>query len=702
MSLWTLNGTPLDELGVTFANYSFRQQAVSFCTFDSARNFDAAEVFPFGEPVTLAKNGTPFFQGKLQPITKNAASDYEGHDYALEDAWADLEATTYQEEWLIGAGSYFLPKAVLGLDSSGDPLTVGGQIAEVVAYAISQGVDLQMGSTPEGEVLWPEEVNNVTCAEVIRMSLRLNPDWIPWINHATTPPTLNVTPAASLTPLVLATNGTGILESFSETTRSDLIPDAVRIIYEFATTIDDEVYRDAIIDKFPLLGPDGGPKVICVTLPLAGGQMQIQKSRIKVRPIPEPDETSTARAKKWIRAKYLHMAEVPDEEFTITEFEPSVWEEPDTGLANPPPINPQAPALEVADWEDLPNELLEGSIEDWMRRRVGWIKVHCACTAAEGASAETIAAIAKGFPDVRFVATNAITKIYKGVAHWAAPEDVPSGIAQAFYEGLANAYLFEGRATLVDTEVSSYQGRKLTLTGAATNNAPVTEVSGDVATGRTVLTFGVSERLAPADLLEVQRNLRRRKVTWWSKAERESNRLGAELKPSASGDSVSGYHQPQTIFETGVGSGTGANGCPFGEIITVGEDKAIRGGTLQVGDKNFDVPAKVFSTGSSGSWLVFLRVPVTANIDDAGEILLPGVETSTATDPAGFWELDAWSAGPPATQYEDNTRPVLSTGVGEIIIPIGKLTVAAGVGTLSAARCGNITVNHCGGTLTAD
>jgi hypothetical protein len=162
------------------------------------------------------------------------------------------------------------------------------------------------------------------------------------------------------------------------------------------------------------------------------------------------------------------------------------------------------------------------------------------------------------------------------------------------------------------------------------------------------------------------------------------------------------YNASETPASRAGGGGGGVNGCPFGEIIDEGEDKAIRGGTLQVGDKNFDVPAKVFSTGTSGSWLVFLRVPVTVNIDDAGEILLPGVETSTATDPAGFWELDAWSAGPPATQYEDNTRPVLSTGVGEIIIGIGKLTVAAGVGTLAAARCGNIIVNHCAGTLTAD
>lgn len=693
MSAWTLNGTLVENLGVTFASYAFRQQAVSFCTFDSIRNFDAAELFAFGTAVTLAKDGAPFFQGKIQPILKSGEPGYEGHDYKLEDAWAELEATTYQEEWQIGAGSYFLPKAVLGLDASGDPLTVGGQIAEVVTYAISVGVNLQMGSCPTGAVLWPEEVENITCAEIIRMSLRLNPDWIPWINHATTPPTLNVTKTADLTPLALATNGTGILESFNETTRTDLIPDSVRIIYEYATTIDDEVYRDAVIDKWPLHGPDSGPRVLCVTLPLAGGQMQMQKSRIKVRPIPKPGETSSDRAKKWLRAKYLHMAEVPDAEFTITAFEPSLWVDPDTTLNDPPPINPRATKLAVADVDDLPNELLDGSIEDWMRRSVGWVKVHCACTATAGASAQTLAAIAKGFPDVRFVATNAVTKIYKGVTHWAAEEDAPVGIAQAFYESLANAYLFEGSATLVDTEVEHYQGRKLTLTGADTNNAPITEVSGDVGSGKVVLTFGISERLAPADLLEIQRNLRRRKVTWWSKSERQSNKLGSELKPSAAGDSVSGFNQPQTLFETGAG-GAGGGLCQFGEIITEGADTMIRGGIIYVvGLENYDIPGQVFNLEVDGDWRLWIELSTVVLRDDDNQIFLSGFVS--ATEPTGNWQQDDWAT----SDYPADTPPPLDTGIAKTTLPSGRLRIADGVATLTPAGCGAFRVEHCGGIV---
>ena len=144
--------------------------------------------------------------------------------------------------------------------------------------------------------------------------------------------------------------------------------------------------------------------------------------------------------------------------------------------------------------------------------------------------------------------------------------------------------------------------------------------------------------------------------------------------------------------------------CYFGEVITylVGETTktGIRGGTIACGDKNFNVPNKELNLASTGVTLIYLEISVTANNDDDGEILLPGIETSTETTPSGFWKSVSWTAEP-VTQYPDNTRPLVTTGVGKIIVPIGKLTIADGAATLEAVGCGNITINHCGGTLTA-
>jgi hypothetical protein len=42
---------------------------------------------------------------------------------------------------------------------------------------------------------------------------------------------------------------------------------------------------------------------------------------------------------------------------------------------------------------------------------------------------------------------------------------------------------------------------------------------------------------------------------------------------------------------------------------------------------------------------------------------------------------------------------VVSSGVGKIIVPIGKLTIDGGIAKLDAVGCGSITLDHCSGTL---
>lgn len=154
-----------------------------------------------------------------------------------------------------------------------------------------------------------------------------------------------------------------------------------------------------------------------------------------------------------------------------------------------------------------------------------------------------------------------------------------------------------------------------------------------------------------------------------------------------------------------IGGGGGVSGCPFGKVVTYTEGEGagaetktgILGGTIAAGDKNFNVANKELNLESDSVTLIYLEISVTANRDDANEILLPGIKTSTETDTSSFWKSMAWSD--PVTQYPNNTRPVLTSGVGKIIIPIGKLTISGGTASLKQAGCGNIALDHCGGTL---
>ena len=173
---------------------------------------------------------------------------------------------------------------------------------------------------------------------------------------------------------------------------------------------------------------------------------------------------------------------------------------------------------------------------------------------------------------------------------------------------------------------------------------------------------------------------------------------------------IKGKESPNgTSFVIPVGSGGGKTKggstglCPFGELETWqdGEDTltGIRGGIVYCGDKNFNVPRKEINLASDSDSLIYLEIACEANRDDDNELILSGIKTSSETNPATFWKDVSYAAGPPVTQYPDNDNPTVSTGIGKIIIPIGRLIVLDDAATLTPAACGNVIVSQCAGTL---
>jgi len=544
-AVWAINGTPFDQAGVESAVATFRAGAPSEMRLGLVRAYDAAPLVSYGAAVTITCDGTAYFRGRARAIQPSANESTEGQTMEIVDAWQDLEDTIYQEPWAAGVGSVMLPMAVLGVASgTGARITTSQQITEAVNYAISAGVSIQMGSVPTGILLWPTEVRNVSVAEVIRLSLRFHADWVPWIDHATSPPTLNITARASLSTRVLAAAD---LAAVNIIRRDDLQPASVRIVYLNATVIDGVVYRDGIIDKYPAGGPDSGPRVLSNVVELAGGQMQFQKSRIQTRPLP----TDQASAKAWLKKKFPHLKDVPDSHFNVTEWDKELIADVDD---HPEPINPRAQRLVAADADDLPRELIRGTIEDWMRKKVGRVRISVSITPTGTATATTRAAIRKGTPPLTVTATNAVTKIYKGVTQFTAPESAPTGIAQRIYESLA-VYQHEGSVTFEaeDVPTTRYHGTALNITGGASGwssmLATVHQATVDIGSGSVSLSIGPAPFLSAEDFLELQRLFRGRPVTWMSQAERTSNELGAEEEPGSKGDTVSGYDAPETFAD---------------------------------------------------------------------------------------------------------------------------------------------------------
>lgn len=725
---WMIGTKRLEELGVTLSEGEFKTHGASRLLLDGALNFDAAQILTYGQAVTLKRvdgeNVFNFFTGRIRRVPKTGRPEYEGHTYMIEDAWSDLEKTIYQEKWKIGSGLHYFPRFVMGIGVDPDSgeaeyIKTGEQLKRFLNYAIDNGVDLQIGTIPEGDIIIPSEERNVSVAEGIRMALKYRPDWVPWIDHSQVPPLFHVTPVSSMVESTLNLAVQSQVKALNYTRRDEETPDAVIIVYELAASVSDDegntaILRDAVIDKYPEAGPDGGPGVIVSTVQLQGLDMQIQKQRIQTRTIPEDE--SDEIVKEWIKEKFPHMKDVPDESFTVTKFERKLIEEdPETHAL---PINPNAERIEVEEIDQLPRELVRGSIEDWMRLNVGDIAITIEIE-KEGdwssATEEATAAWKKGVSSIiRMTATNAQTKVYKGISQWVNPEDVPLGIAEGVFKAITSGSRYEGSVTIADEEVGSayYHGTRLNVAGTAdallgTMKSPVNSVAFNVETGETSISFGPPPELSPTDFLEWQRILRARTVRWWSLDERQSNEHGYEQGASARGDTVGGYDSPLTHFQGGTDA-PDTPPCSFGQITSwtepgAGEEdppvtkKGIVGGVCYAGDKNFNVPRKELYTDASGNWLVYLEIDVEANRDDDGEIILPGVKTSPETDPAEFWKKVTFSD---EESYPDNSNPVAADGMGTIIIPIGKLTISEGAASLAAVACGNVTITQCGGVLT--
>jgi hypothetical protein len=613
-AVWSINGVTLENLGITKAAVTFRAQAASTAAFEVGGNFDDSAIAAYGAGIILRRDSTVVFQGKVTSTPISGSGTREGQAVLCADAWEDLENTIYQEAWATGGtpSSVLLPRAVLGIGLKSGAyarLKVGEMITLIINYAISQGVAITMGTVPEGEIMIPSEVANSSCAELIRECLKLHPDWIPYLSHATTPPVFNITQAgAEGAPAATIPLTGGSVTDFSVVYRSDMRPDAVRIVYEMAGEIDGEVYRKVQVDKYPTGGPDGGPRVISATIPLAGMQMQVQKNRVQTRPLP-PEGSDQDDLEAYVKDKFPQIAHIDNDDMRVAVWELEMVTET---LDFPPEISPQAERMEFDDIADVTRELVRGTIEDWMRRKVGQVKVRLQVQGRPTlpqADKDLLAALPEY---MTITGTNALTKTYKGITQWVAAEDFPAGLAQATYQGIIDSMSWEGSVTMADEDCSSfgYHGRIIKLTGGdeawANMTAPVHTVDLDISTGTTRISFGPHPYLAPADFLELQRILRFRPIRWWTKEERGADQFGGENLPSAAGDTVAPFETPKTTilpqppalqqFQVSrpfydIGEEKWKVRVRAGQVLTIDPAGATVMGYLEAAEEDFDITA---------------------------------------------------------------------------------------------------------------
>lgn len=552
MSVWTLNGITLEEWGISIASGQFTTQDIDTVEFVRAANFDSAAGLAYRDPVTLAKDGVPYFQGRVMQTPRMASPEREEIAYVVAGPWWALEETVYEQEWGVGPNLRMLPVVTLGQRADGTRISTMQQVADIVQYAADNGANLQLGGVADGPTTWPVEVENVMCAEAIRQMLRWSPQVVAWFDYTTSPPTLNFTKRADLGSIGVSVGDNGNAELINIRSRDDLVPTSVSIVYRTANVIDGVVYRSIRTDTAPEEGATSGPGVLRATVELEGTQMQFQKQRVETRTLP----TDATTALTWLGLKYPAIKALTDASvaLAVTDFDRSVVDDT-ADLA--PPINPNATRLPVSEPADLPRELVRGSIEDWMRKKVGQvrIKLQIRYAGTEALIPEDVKKVlgpdGKRALDVVVTSTDAITKTYTGLANWTPGEDAPAGVAAAVYAQLSDLQ-WEGSVTVVAEELASgtWVGRGLGIYGASaayeTINAIIHSASWDVETGKVTVSFGPPPHLAPQDLVELQRMIRSNPTKWYSVGERSSSLLGREDKAGSKGDTIGGYDVPMT------------------------------------------------------------------------------------------------------------------------------------------------------------
>lgn len=676
------------QLGVEIVGGNFQAAGPSSVRLRAAVNFDATELVSYGGTVTIKKDGFAFFVGKCRAVPKSADDRTEGQDYLIEDAWADLERTTYQESWAVNGGTVLMPRVFLGVDDAGTRITLGQQIEAALDFAIGGGVSLTKGSIPTGMLLWPQEVDGMSCAEVIRECLKFHPDWIPWIDHSTTPPTFNVTPRASASALSVACTACA---SFEATEIQDQLPDVVRICFVTADEIDGEVYRSVSVQKYPTGGADSGPGVLCTTVDLQGIRASIQKQQVQTRTIP-----STAD-KAFLKLNFPALTKVADADFNINGWDREVIEETETP---PDPINPEATRLggpaESLTLTDLPRQLVKGSVHEWMRKKVGRVRISYTIEATGSADDADRAIIARMPQDITVTGTNATTKVYKSLASWEPAANAPNGIAVSYYNSIQNGTRYQGGISILADNLSgAWHGRKLNLTGGVSGwssmGAPIHSVSWDAESEIVNISFGPIPELSFGDYLEYLRYLNRREVNWITAAERASDQFGDDAGASATGENIGSFDTPKEWDHydkspepshpwkvTGGESGNVSIAAGFLSGIS------RKGADPGVDESSWDfvnVPVEYAGgtlTGLTGTRYIYAKIGL--------ESLSGGRILNTTTNPDGIdngSQTFAFALTGAITVYDSANAPSAegsnNTGSGgDWIVPIAKVVVTSG------------------------
>jgi hypothetical protein len=524
-------------LGLSRLRRTIRSQHPGSFTFTAdGAGTDSDALAPEGAICTVLLGATPYFSGRLHRIPRKGSGAAESIDYQLFDAWNDFEKNVYQQQWNIiqsidesghpTLAAEYRSELILGIDLSGNRLTSGQVIQDIVQWAIGVGAWCQLGVVGVAAPVPLDEVTDLPCSECIKKMLRYTPDAVTWFDYSTSPPTFNITRRAACTPVSVPF--TGDVESVDIKALPDLLIPSCVIRYLQENKTDGVPSINVIVDDFPEGSTGLEYGALVQTTRMAGTDSTYQKNYIQADPIPLDNSTGDAGGPSDDPSIAWWLKHVP----WLQQFSPSRLAIANiTGSVDPGQKDPSGDGnLIDSNITNYPNELISGAIASWMNCHVA----HTTWTAQvtynypadsddESNTALAVFGLSAGGASpplplyAQVIATSAVTQPYAQLSTYIQAEAIPTGLAETIYTSLSTLQ-YEGTYTIVNSESTYWSlGIVLNITGGrpewSTMNALLQELDDDLDNGRTTLTFGPAGHLTLQDFMEQLRSNRSRNIS---------------------------------------------------------------------------------------------------------------------------------------------------------------------------------------------
>lgn len=511
---WTLEYNGVVK---TFPQWGFTDPMFYPMSLDASRftvrapgvDVTIAPPIPYDGAVIIRRGSEIIFQGTQSQCKLMALPNARQDALTFADPWWQLQQTIFQQTWNFRQSAddtnttkYFSRLNLFQEFPSGFPLSTGAQIVEILNWAISCGVNLQIGQIDPQKFLNPIPVRARSCAECIILCLKMEPDAGTWIDLSTMPPTFHCRTRANKTAVTVpfSSEVNGVKHKSSEVTpRPDLAPAAVVIQYQQEGA---SAYSDIYVDAYPPGSTGREIRALVLPFDVRGVSMGVSKGWVRAAAF------STANLNWWKQKK----PELADSRVTgLSQL---------TGSGHPVTVTDDAGnAVNLALY---PNEFIDGAVASWMP-----VRVIEATVAADFAYVETEPSgviKVRDFSSHRVTARVKLTNSPVGLAPYSTitssdnGDFIPTGLAESLYNSLSELQ-YEGDHTIIEpggpTQIIG-PWHTLNLTGGhpdwETAQMTIQSARIDFFRGITNLTFGPAKHIAPDDLIEYASHARGRVI----------------------------------------------------------------------------------------------------------------------------------------------------------------------------------------------